>query len=251
MMNLPSDGSGGNAGGLDLVEDFPVRLLNSGLGKKDVSLLEFNTVDWNGSEIKKVVAPLGSGEIETRLKEDVAALNGRLQLQAEEIAGQIEAAQKDAILIAREEWASELDERVVAERKAIQQVCEQFSKERAMYFAGVEAEVVKLALAIAARILHREAQLDPLLLTAAVRVALAKVADGSGIVMRVPVEEMEMWYRVLNAEIDATVKLMGDERLCMGGCILETKVGTVELGVKAQLAEVERGFFDLLQQRPA
>jgi flagellar assembly protein FliH len=250
-MSLPSEGPRGDAGGHDVVQDFPVRLFDSGLGKKDVSLLEFNTVGWNGSEIKKVVAPLGPVEIETRLREEVAALDGRLQLQAEEIAGQIEAAQKAARLVAREEWRSELDERVVAERKVIQQMFEQFSKERTTYFAGVEVEVVKLALAIAARILHREAQLDPLLLTAAVRVALAKVVDGSGIVMRVPMEEMEMWYRVLNAEIDATVKLVGDERLSMGGCVLETKVGTVELGVKAQLEEVERGFFDLLQQRPA
>ena len=35
-----------------------------------------------------------------------------------------------------------------------------------------------------------------------------------------------------------------------GECVLETRVGTVELGVKAQLEEIEKGFFDLLQQRP-
>jgi len=28
-------------------------------------------------------------------------------------------------------------------------------------------------------------------------------------------------------------------------------VGKVELGVSAQLSEIERGFFDLLQKRPA
>ena len=71
--------------------------------------------------------------------------------------------------------------------------CEQFGRERARYFAGVEAEVVKLALAIAARVLHREAKLDPLLLAGAVRVALEKVAEDSAMVLRVPVEEVEMW----------------------------------------------------------
>ena len=40
-----------------------------------------------------------------------------------------------------------------------------FAESVLRYFAGVEAEVVKLALAIAARVLHREAKLDPLLLT--------------------------------------------------------------------------------------
>ena len=50
------------------------------------------------------------------------------------------------------------------ERSVVLKACEEFRRERARYFAGVEAEVVKLALAIAARVLHREAKLDPLLL---------------------------------------------------------------------------------------
>jgi flagellar assembly protein FliH len=36
-----------------------------------------------------------------------------------------------------------------------------------------------------------------------------------------------------------------------GECVLETNIGRVELGVSAQLAEIEKGFFDLLQMRPA
>ena len=33
-------------------------------------------------------------------------------------------------------------------------------------------------------------------------------------------------------------------------CILETELGTTELGLDAQLKEIEQGFFDLLAQRP-
>jgi flagellar assembly protein FliH len=36
----------------------------------------------------------------------------------------------------------------------------------------------------------------------------------------------------------------------MGHCVLETALGTTELTLEAQLAEIERGFFDLLAQRP-
>ena len=35
-----------------------------------------------------------------------------------------------------------------------------------------------------------------------------------------------------------------------GECVLETKMGTVELGVQVQLEEIEKGFFDLLNHRP-
>ena len=30
----------------------------------------------------------------------------------------------------------------------------------------------------------------------------------------------------------------------LGDCMIESKVGTVDLGIRAQLGEIERGFFD-------
>ena len=76
---------------------------------------------------------------------------------------------------------------------------EEFRSARERYFAEVEQEVVKLALAIAARVLHREAQIDPLLLTGVVRVALEKMADRSGVVLRVAAVDVEAWERVFRA----------------------------------------------------
>ncbi len=129
--------------------------------------------------------------------------------------------------------------------------CEEFVRERTRYFAGVEAEVVKLALAIAARVLHREAKIDPLLLTGVVRVALEKVADDSATVLRVPVGAVEMWREAFVTSPESSLQIVGDERLAAGECVLDTNVGRVELGVSAQLEEIERGFFDLMQRRPA
>src|SRR5579863_8304711 len=45
-----------------------------------------------------------------------------------------------------------------------------FAQDRAQYYQSVESEVVQLALSMASKILHREAQLDPLLLAGLVRV---------------------------------------------------------------------------------
>ena len=56
------------------------------------------------------------------------------------------------------------------------ELCESFAEERDRYLHAVEQEVVRLALAVAARILRREAQMDPLLLTGAVRVALGQLS---------------------------------------------------------------------------
>jgi flagellar assembly protein FliH len=127
-------------------------------------------------------------------------------------------------------------------------VGEEFARERSRYFADVEAEIVRLALAIAARVLHRESKLDPLLLAGVVRVALEKVKEDGATVLRVPVSEVEMWRGLA---LSGVMDVAGDERMDAGECLLETSVGKVELGVSAQMEEIEKGFFDLLQQRPS
>jgi flagellar assembly protein FliH len=244
MMISPSENGGGEAASRGAVAGMPVRLL--GGGGREVSRLEFFPL--GQTEIVTEVEPDGA---EALLKEEVAALDGRLRSQAEQRSADMEMARNEARAEARLEWEQESADRIVEERRAVLKACEEFIRERARYFAGVEAEVVKLALAIAARVLHREAKLDPLLLTGVVRVALEKVAEDSATVLRVPAGAIEMWREVFVASPESSLQIVGDERLSMGECVLDTNVGRVELGVSAQLEEIERGFFDLMQQRPA
>ena len=82
------------------------------------------------------------------------------------------------------------------------------------------------------------------------RIALEKVAENSTTVLRVPASAVEMWREVF-VEGQESLKIVADGRLDAGECVLDTNVGRVELGVSAQLEEIERGFFDLMQQRPA
>jgi flagellar assembly protein FliH len=241
-----------NATAESAVVGLPVRLWDrQSRSGKTISRLEFQSVD---QVVVEVTAQAKSraepDEMELRLKEEIAALDA--QSQTQKVLSQIDAARSEARADARREWEEELEEKIATERAGVLHSCEQFGRERAKYFAGVEAEVVTLALAIAARVLHREAKLDPLLLSAAVRVALEKVAEDSATVLRVPAGEAESWRGVFSTQAsESSVQVVGDERLDAGECVLDTNVGKVELGVSAQLSEIERGFFDLLQQRPA
>jgi flagellar assembly protein FliH len=218
----------------------PTRLPGGALRGKEVARLEFYAVDRIVEE--PVVADAGL-DVHEVLTEDVASAERRVEVQALEMQARIEVARRESRAEAREEWEEELEARVAVERGRVERVCEEFARERSKYFADVEAEVVRLALEIAARVLHREAKMDPLLLTGVVRVALEKVAEDSATVLRVPVDEVEMWRGV-------ALSVVGDERMKAGECVLETSVGRVELGVSAQLEEIEKGFFDLLRQRP-
>jgi len=123
---------------------------------------------------------------------------------------------------------------------------EQFAQERDQYLRNVEKEVVKLALAVSARILRREAQMDPLLLTGAVRVALGQLSGSTEARVRVPVAELDLWRDALALLPNLTMKpqVIADDAMLLGDCVIETALGTVDLGIRSQLGEIERGFFD-------
>lgn len=191
-------------------------------------------------------------EKETDWHQKAAELQNRL---AEE---KLAAAQ--AIAMAREQGRREgqqaIEQQVTVERQRLQtqllQTLEEFRLERQNYFHHVEGEVVRLALAIAARVLHREAHLDPLLLAGAVRVALDKLGDSSTVVMRVPPPEVGQWKEFFRGAGNVRMQpgVLEDPSLSPGECVLVTELGTIELGVRAQLEEIEKGFFDLLDRRP-
>jgi flagellar assembly protein FliH len=152
---------------------------------------------------------------------------------------------------AQTELEAAADASVAHERARVTELTHQFAVSRDRYFAGVEQEVVKLSLAIAARVLHREAQLDPLLLQGVVHIALEKMADRSGVVLRTSAADTAAWERTFDTLIESErPAISADLSLRPGECILETRMGTVELGIAVQLDEIERGFFDLLNHRP-
>jgi flagellar assembly protein FliH len=122
---------------------------------------------------------------------------------------------------------------------------QQFATERDRYLERIETEVVRLALAIAARILRREAQTDPLLLLGAVRVALGQLAGATRLRLRVPATHASLWKDAvaLLPSRAARPEIVSDEAMRLGECALESELGSVDLAVPAQLAEIERRLF--------
>jgi len=116
----------------------------------------------------------------------------------------------------------------------------------------VESEIVQLALSIARKILHREVQMDPLLLTGIVRVALESLNDGTQVRLRANPQEIPFWrdYFSRSTDIVPAPELMGDASLASGSCALETELGSTHISLETQLKEIEQGFLDLLEQRP-
>jgi flagellar assembly protein FliH len=123
---------------------------------------------------------------------------------------------------------------------------ESFAQERERFLHAAEHEVVELSLAVAARILRREAQMDPLLLTGAVRVALGQLSVSTQVTLRVPPAELALWAEAMALVPNLAVKpaVVAGEGMRLGDCVVETEHGSVDLGIRSQLGEIERGFFD-------
>lgn len=126
------------------------------------------------------------------------------------------------------------------------ELIESFAQERERFLLAAEHEVVELALAVAARILRREAQMDPLLLTGAVRVALGQLSVSTQVTLRVPPAELALWTESLALLPNLAVRpsVVAGEGMRLGDCVIETVLGSVDLGIRSQLGEIERGFFD-------
>jgi flagellar assembly protein FliH len=209
--------------------------------------------DWGGWTESEDSAPKASdalaadavgGAVEARLR---AELEKRL---AEESHRSFEAGREKGRQEGRQaEREAQSAAHAAAEQERMRQATQLvggFALERERYMHAVEQEVVKLALAVAARILRREAQMDPLLLTGAVRVALGQLSATTEVRLRVPPAEISLWSEAMALLPNLAVKpkILAGEGMRLGDCVIETELGTVDLGIRAQLGVIERGFFD-------
>lgn len=144
----------------------------------------------------------------------------------------------DAIARAREAAAQR------RHHDALQQGLHSLEEDRHRYFRAVEAEIVQLSLGIARKVLQREAEVDPTLLQALVRIALDRIAATDTVRVRLHPADLTLWPPQAGYEVSA------DATLQPGEITVETDLGVAHVGIEAQLKEVERSFSDLLSKRP-
>ncbi len=139
-------------------------------------------------------------------------------------------------------------------REGLRVALEGFAHERTAYYRQVEGEVVELALAIARKILHREAQVDPLLLAGLVRVALDQIEGDTKVAVGCIRSNWPIRARFLLHTMDAQAvpEVVEDPTVQLDRCVLQTtNWEPAELGIEPQFKEIEQGLLDLVAKRPA
>lgn len=130
------------------------------------------------------------------------------------------------------------EQALTAERARLTATIAEVAGLRRRIFDAAEHEVMTLALGVAQRILHREVQLAPDILLAMARVALGRMGDRVEATVRLHPADVAAVTRA-GAPSDGLV-LEADPSLPRGGCRVESVVGSVDLGVDAQLTELSR-----------
>jgi len=114
-----------------------------------------------------------------------------------------------------------------------------------------EEDVVKLAIAIARRILHRELTVSPEALLGLAKAALEKIDSRELHKIRLHPENAPMLQAYLEKMgLPRRVEVTPDPRLERGAVILETTRGMFDASIETQLGEIERGFADLVRHAP-
>ncbi len=174
-----------------------------------------------------------------------------IEMTRQELQTALAEARAEAARAAEARVRAEAQAQVEEERSRVTGALDCFERERKGYFARVESEVVRLALSIAAKILHREAQVDPMLVAALVQIAVNQLKENTAVSIRVHPGSAARWRTHFESAPQwASVTVVEDPELDGGDCMLETALGSANFSLAAQLKEVEQGFFDILAQTP-
>jgi flagellar assembly protein FliH len=126
----------------------------------------------------------------------------------------------------------------------------ELGKVRSALYAQVEREVVRLAVAVAKKIVHREIQVDKDIIQTLVHVALSHVAEKSAVTIHLnPLDYGYLLERraELSQNEGRDISLLADKSIERGGCLVQTECGEIDARIEEKFKEVEHSFFESLK----
>jgi flagellar assembly protein FliH len=161
------------------------------------------------------------------------------------------AAYERGMAAGRNAMQAEAERATATAKDALAETLRTFEQEREQYYRRIEGEIVELVLAVARKVLHREAQVDRVVLAGVVRVALEKISGSSPVTLHVHPSAVHAWREYMAGQtlLGIVPGIIEDGSLRPEQLILKTANGSTELGIDAQLLEIDKGFSDLVRQK--
>jgi flagellar assembly protein FliH len=133
---------------------------------------------------------------------------------------------------------------------AFEQMIAELSSQGRRLRGEAERDMVKLAVAIARRILRREIAVDPEVVLGLVKAAFARVEARETHRLRVsPTDAALLREHRQDLNLPAEIEIVPDGALPEGSVIFETARGDLDASIDTQLGEIERGLADIVRRR--
>jgi flagellar assembly protein FliH len=141
-------------------------------------------------------------------------------------------------------------ERIEPAAAALNRIAAELATVRKRFRAEVEEDTVKLALAIARRVLHRELETDPEAILGLVMAAFQKLNARETHRLRLsPKDAAIVQEHRAQFEFPEALQINADPSLAPSSAVFETSRGELDASVEIQLAEIGRGFADVVKRR--
>jgi flagellar assembly protein FliH len=183
-----------------------------------------------------------------------SAVQAELEAQLQALQGRHRKELDEAVQRTRQECEARAQALLQAEvepwLKRMAKSIEDIATVKQRYLAESEDQLVRLAVAVARRILYREIQVDTEALFGLIHAATqrAELRELNRILLN-PKDHQALLPHLERLQLPPRVEIVSDQGLERGALLLESTSGILDASIQAQLDEVERGFIDLLGRR--
>jgi len=117
---------------------------------------------------------------------------------------------------------------------------DEISSLRVAMMRKTERELVRLAVAMAERIVRKEVQLDRELLTKMAHVAIERLGESVVATIHLNPADHEAISARRDASLGLAVQIVADPAVEPGGCVVRSAFGVIDAGIDTQVREVAR-----------
>lgn len=141
------------------------------------------------------------------------------------------------------EVANEITKKIDPWRERLTRSLEDLNGLRAQITATAERELVRLALEIARKVVHREVTIDPEIVMTLARIGLSRAHNRVTASVRLHPDDLE-YVNSHRRRLNTThaIDLVEDRSVTRGGCLIHTEMGDVDARIEQQFEEIERAF---------
>jgi len=151
------------------------------------------------------------------------------------------------------EGRAEAAERAKSILEGIEQVLKEALKEKDEIIKKAEQQIVELAMAISKKITKCEVLLNRDVIYYSVNEAISKIVDRDTLNIYMNLKDIAAFTQkkediLKSLPVDSKVKIIEDNNILPGGCIISTNMGNIDATISSQMLEVEKMLEEALRQ---